>query len=168
MSDDDETLAHMWLCGYVSENKAGLFEKHYLDSKGEAKERALDRDARAALARLLLSDKPVPRDIREGLAAVIDPKPNDYPAGDRVIVGLKFRTTSKPPDRVRDTALLQRIARLHRDAEMSVDDAIDATVKHLRSAGIRSPGRARLWQLWKAYRRHFHRPSEYSDKELLG
>jgi hypothetical protein len=76
MADDDASLARLWLCGYACENAKGLLEGgRYLNAKGDVKERALDREARAALARVLRSDKPVPHDIREALAAVIDPKP---------------------------------------------------------------------------------------------
>ena len=60
MVNDDLTLARVLLDGFIRGDNG----QQYLDN---------EREARRALVRLLRSDTPLDRDVRDGLAALFDP-----------------------------------------------------------------------------------------------
>jgi hypothetical protein len=66
-SDDDLALALEFLRGKSELNNRGGFQLRFLSGEEE-------RRARAALARILLSDEPVPRRLRHTLAWAFDPQ----------------------------------------------------------------------------------------------
>lgn len=69
----DERLACILLCGFVFKNKSGLREVKYPGDKGLPEYFSGEEfRARAAIARLLRSDRPLSRDLRDSLASLFD------------------------------------------------------------------------------------------------
>jgi len=111
MVNDDLTLARVLLDGFIRDN-----EQKYLDD---------EREARRALVRLLRSDAPLDRDVRDGLAVLFDPDNELRIAITGVIAGegqllggftpndrkltFQFRSRKRRPDHVRNTAIAQHV-----------------------------------------------------------
>lgn len=111
MVSDDLTLARVLLEGFI-----GNDEQKYLDD---------ERKARRALVRLLRSDAPLARDVRDALAALFDPDnelripmtgvipgecqlPSGFTPNDRKLA-FQFRSRQRRPDHVRNTAIAQHV-----------------------------------------------------------
>lgn len=107
MSDDEtewhqiEMLAAALMAGFIEKLDEGRPRKKYLDGKEE------DR-ARAAMARLLRSGRPLTQDFRDCLAVLFDPSASAHPASDRKLV-FKNRSGGRWPDHVRNTRIAQYI-----------------------------------------------------------
>jgi hypothetical protein len=109
MANDDLILARVLLAGFVENN-----QQKYLDD---------EREARQALVRLLRSEAPLDRDVRDALAALFDPDnelritgviPGEcqlmdwYTPNDRKLT-FQFRSRKRRRDPVRNSAIAQHV-----------------------------------------------------------
>jgi hypothetical protein len=109
--NDDLTLARVLLDGFFADS-----EQKYLDD---------EREARRALVRLLRSEAPLERDVRDALAALFDPDNevripitgiiagecrllDGFTPNDRKLA-FQFRSRKRRPDHVRNTAIAQHV-----------------------------------------------------------
>lgn len=128
MSDDEtewhqiEMLAAALMAGFIEKLDEGRPRKKYLDGKEE------DR-ARAAMARLLRSGRPLTQDFRDCLAVLFDPSASAHPASDRKLV-FKNRSGGRWPDHVRNT----RIAQYIHNCIRREGDGVEAAQK--KAAGV--------------------------------
>ena len=95
----DYTLANMLLIGFMDFDERGLPTQKYLDD---------DSEARQAIARLLRSDKSLPRQLRECLATLFEPEPTCEIGGERQLV-FKFRRRGNRRNAMRNSAIFSHV-----------------------------------------------------------
>jgi hypothetical protein len=152
---DDEKLALELLIGSWAKDERGLpFRKYLVD----------ERESRQVIAKLLRSEAPLHRDLRDYLAILFDPNDRDangWLGGERQLV-FRFRKRGRRRDSIRETHIAVSVfVGTHRG--LTVDKAIEATAKKYRlsqesirrvwdkSPGLRSARRPeRLLKYWRA------------------
>jgi hypothetical protein len=99
---NDLSLARTLLDGFIEYDKRGLPQQKYLTKTD-------DREARQAIARVLLSERPLDRQLRDRLAYLFacEPLPGEWPLLPERRLIFKFR--SKPHDSVRDTHIAKYV-----------------------------------------------------------
>jgi hypothetical protein len=144
----DETLARMLLCGFVGKDKKGLLRQWYFGDRGlpEYLSRSGDEsEARAAIVRLLRSNRPLSRDLRHSLASLFDSK-GIYDGIERKIVFIK-RSTNQPRH-MRNTEIVEFVRKKLPEGG-DIGAAITAAANHFRLS------EDAVKKIWHPYRRIF-------------
>jgi hypothetical protein len=150
MVNDDLTLARVLLDGFIKDNGPESLDD--------------EREARRALVRLLRSDTPLDRDVRDGLAALFDPDNELRIAITGVIPGegqllggftpndrkltFQFRSRKRRPDHVRNSAIAQQV---HDGiaSGLTAEKALAATAEKF---GVSDDAVKRIWRAFRAAR----------------
>jgi hypothetical protein len=138
-SDHDEQLSCVLLGGFIKDDKRGLPRVHYLSGKDES-------EARKAIAKLLRSEKPLSRQLRDMLASAFDPtfEPNLL---DGRQIYFRFAAVGRRRDHAANTAIAYHIYKAVKEGatvEVAVGKAIDQ-FEITREFAMR---------VWGRYRRH--------------
>jgi hypothetical protein len=137
MDEDDIALSHVLLAGFVEEDELGLPHQRYLTDEHEA---------RMAIARLLRSQEPLPRRIRDALAGMFEPVPSDYTdPGARVrVLKIQFRSAARRPDNLRNSVIMQYAYDAWKSG-VNVETAIgEAAQKFVLSEDT-------VWDIWSGF-----------------
>jgi hypothetical protein len=129
-----EMLINILLRGYVED-----YTNHYWEDKSPDENRG-----REALVELLRSERPLTRDLRNTLAALFDPKENDYPGGERRLL-FELRQVGNPKETFLHSSVAQHIydaAKCGAGVKAGIDGAID-------KFGLQE---RHVWGIWQRYR----------------
>jgi len=134
MSYSDLQLAWMLLDGEIEERQ-GRRRTKYLDE-------AVELEARAAIARLLRSEGPLDRQLRDSLARLFDPNP---PAWEQRKIRIEGRRPGELTDHIRNTQIAYYIW-----DEVERGKRVTAAVESAAEKFALSADR--VWQIWSGYR----------------
>ena len=137
--EEDTRLGYAYLGGYLSTDKRGIPRKRYHHEKSEASDLC-----RAALARVLRSDRPLDRQLRDMLADMFEPTVRlESPWCERRLKA-GFRAPTKPRDPNANTHMAWFV--WERAAEVGVEAAIQKAMAKFNVS------RERMYDLWKVYK----------------
>jgi hypothetical protein len=153
--EQDSRQGQVYLGGYLTFDKRGIPRHRYYPERSDD-----SNYCRAALARVLRSDRPVDRQLRDMLADLFEPiEPLKSPWGSRKLTA-GFRNPVKPRDAHANTHMAwfvwQRVAN-GAGAESAILEAIEAF----------KVSRKRMYDLWRVYKPLFEAieaPARRMDK----
>ena len=135
----DLELAFLLLQGSIGRDGNNRFTESYLE-----KNEPLEIQAREAIVRLLRSQEPLDRSLREMLAGLFEPAPDSYPGGERRIV-FEFRKRGNRRHVLRDI-IITRIIYEKILAGRTVNKAVECAIEDF---GLE---RDQLMKMWSRHR----------------
>jgi hypothetical protein len=141
--EQDTRAGRVYLGGYLETNKRGIPRHRYYPERSDD-----SNYCRAALARVLRSDRPVDRQLRDMLADLFEPiEPLKSPWGSRKLTA-GFRNPVRPRDDNANTHMAWFVWK-RASEEVGVEGAIQEAMDTF------DVPRERMYDLWKAYKRLF-------------
>ena len=141
--DQDVSAGRVYLGGYIAEDEKGVpRQRDYKEGSENS------NYCRAALARVLRSDKPLEGQLRKMLADMFEPMPGPTSPFSARILYAKNRSSRRPKDHIARTHKVQFVRDLV-DGGEGVESSILKAVAHF---GV---SREHMYDLWKDYRRLF-------------
>jgi hypothetical protein len=139
--NDKGTLVRVFLAGYFVHDKNGLPQRRYLSKDEEV-------EARAVLAQLFRSGRPLSREFRDILATLFDPRPKAWPPIDhpgicRKLVFQRQRGATRLSSR--DTTIAQGVKQNLRKG-IKTGEALEAVARQYRME------KDAVREIWAKYR----------------
>ena len=145
--EQDVLASIAYLGGFSSKDERGISRKRYY-SEGSTEARF----CRAALARVLSSNRPLHHQLRDMLATMFDPSPKiESPWSERKL-SVGFR--KKPKDHGTNTQIAWFVwerVKAGANPESAVEEAMD----HFRHPSRDDMSRRRIYKLWSTYKPKF-------------
>jgi hypothetical protein len=138
--EQDSRQGQVYLGGYLTFDKRGIPRHRYYPERSDD-----SNYCRAALARVLRSDRPVDRQLRDMLADLFEPiEPLKSPWGSRKLTA-GFRNPVKPRDATANTHMAWFVWK-RVSGRVGVEGAIQEAMNTFKVT------RERMYDLWKVYK----------------
>jgi hypothetical protein len=134
---DPYVQAHCLLSGVGYDDEKGLPKTRYFAPRSRE-----DKEGRQAIVDILLSNNPVPRELRKWLAWLFDSEDPGLPCGRQIV--FKRRYAGNPENAYRKSAIATEIQNC-RLSGLSTNKAVAKTAEKF---GI---GERQAWDIWKKY-----------------